>query len=128
MGKRFEDLICWQKAIDLDAEVYQLVLNGHINFDQALKYQTLKSAGSIADNIAEGFERGGNKEFIHFLYIAKGSCGELRSQLARAKRRAILSEKEHEIYSEKCRKLSAMIMNFISVLLKSELKGPKYRN
>ena len=77
--KRFEDLIVWQKARILAKEVYILSKRKGIKEDFGLKDQILNSSGSIPDNIAEGFERNGNKEYKQFLSIAKGSAGELRS-------------------------------------------------
>src|SRR5579872_6629495 len=80
----FEDLIAWQKARALDKEVFSVVNSSGIAKDFGLKDQILRSSGSVMDNIAEGFERSGKREFIQFLAIAKASCGELRSQFYRA--------------------------------------------
>ena len=66
MAKSFEELECWQKAADLDSQIYNFIMNSKIRTEFELKDQMLRSSGSIADNIAEGFERGGNKEFIQF--------------------------------------------------------------
>ena len=79
------------------------------------------------DNIAEGFERTGNKEFLNFLYIAKGSCGEVRSQLIRAKDVGYLTSEEYEELYIECRKLSACIMNFIKEVRASEFAGAKFK-
>ena len=82
--KRFEEIKAWQKARVLNSRVGDIIDKGQFKRNFRLIDQVEGSAGSIMDNIAEGFERSGNKEFVQFLYIAKGSCGEFRSQLYRA--------------------------------------------
>ena len=79
--QRFEDLIAWQMARVLAAEVYRVTETGRIARDFGLKDQMRRAAVSIMSNIAEGFERGRMSEFHQFLSVAKGSCAELRSQL-----------------------------------------------
>ncbi len=78
--KRFEEIKAWQKARVLNSRVGDIIDKGQFKRNFRLIDQVEGSAGSIMDNIAEGFERSGNKEFVQFLYIAKGSCGEFRSQ------------------------------------------------
>lgn len=123
----FEDLAIFQKARELSKKIYQVTKEGEFKHDYRFVSQIRASSGSIMDNIAEGFERGGNKEFVNFLYIAKGSCGEVRSQLIRANDVGFLTlEKYQELYTE-CRKLSAGIMNFIKEIKGSEITGEKYK-
>lgn len=86
---RFEDLRVWQLAVERAAEVYELFAACR---DFGFKDQIQRAAVSISSNIAEVFERGSNKEFLQFLYYAKGSCGEVRSQLRLARRLGLLSE------------------------------------
>ena len=122
----FEDLAIFQKARDLSKKIYDITKLEEFKLDYRFVSQIRASSGSIMDNIAEGFERSGNKEFVNFLYIAKGSCGEVGSQLIRANDVGYLEpEKYNELYNE-CRKLSAGIMNFIKEIKSSDKVGVKY--
>ena len=91
--ERFEDIIAWQKAKVHTIQIYKLFEQSK---DYGLKDQIQRASVSIMNNIAEGFERKGNKEFSHFLYIAKGSCGEVRSMLILAKELKKLSDRESD--------------------------------
>ena len=123
----FEELTIFQKARELSKKIYPITQRGEFKYDTRFVQQIRASAGSIMDNIAEGFERTGNKEFLNFLYIAKGSCGEVRSQLIRANDLGYMTKEEYdELYTE-CRKLSAGIMNFIKEIRTSEYAGAKYK-
>jgi four helix bundle protein len=82
VAQRFEDLVAWQKARELSREVYRITGTGILRRDRVLVDQMRRAAVSVMSNIAEGFERQASlAEFSHFLSIAKGSCGEIRSQL-----------------------------------------------
>ena len=123
----FEELAIFQKARELSKKIYPVTNRDGFKSDFRFVQQIRAAAGSIMDNIAEGFERTGNKEFLNFLYIAKGSCGEVRSQLIRANDVGYLTPEEFdELYSE-CRKLSAGIMNFIKEIKASDLTGAKFK-
>lgn len=125
--KRFEDIISWQEARKMNRVIGELIDGGRFKNNYRLINQVEGSAGSIMDNIAEGFERGGNKEFIQFLYIAKGSCGELRSQLYRAIDRNYINQKEFDTFSIHAIKINSLIQKLITYLENSELKGIKYQ-
>jgi four helix bundle protein len=123
----FEELAIFQKARELSKKIYPITQRGEFKYDTRFVQQIRAAVGSIMDNIAEGFERTGNKEFLNFLYIAKGSCGEVRSQLIRANDLGYMTKEEYdELYTE-CRKLSAGIMNFIKEIRTSEYAGAKYK-
>ena len=125
--KDFEEHAIFQKARELSKKIYPVTNREVFKSDYRFVQQIRAAAGSIMDNIAEGFERTGNKEFLNFLYIAKGSCGEVRSQLIRANDIGYLTPEEYEeLYSE-CRKLSAGIMNFIKEIKASDLTGAKFK-
>jgi four helix bundle protein len=122
---KFEDLEIWQDARDLNKKIRYITEKSSLKNDFSIKDQILRSSGSVMDNIAEGFERDGNKEFIQFLYIAKGSLGETRSQLHRAYDSGhIIEEKYNELIND-CLNLSPRIAGFINYLAKSEFKGIK---
>lgn len=124
--KTFEDLEVWQKARVLANEIWNRTLNNSFSKDFSLRDQINRSSGSIMDNIAEGFERGGNKEFIQFLSYSKGSCGEVRSQLYRAKDRNHINEAEFNTLVVQAAEVGKQIGGFMNYLSQSEIKGTKY--
>ena len=125
--KDFEELAIFQKARELSKKIYPVTNRDGFKSDFRFVQQIRAAAGSIMDNIAEGFERTGNKEFLNFLYIAKGSCGEVRSQLIRANDVGYLTPEEYEELYSDSRKLSASIMNFIKEIKTSDITGAKYK-
>lgn len=125
--KKFEEIISWQESRALNKIIGDLIDSNRFKTNFRLINQIEGSAGSIMDNIAEGFERGGNREFIQFLFIAKSSCGELRSQLYRAADRNYITLQEFETFSVHAMKISSLIQKLISYLEDSELKGIKYK-
>lgn len=124
--EKFEDLEVWKLAREICKDISQLFNETELSQDYALKNQVNRSSGSIMDNIAEGFERNGNKEFIQFLSIAKASCGELRSQLYRVVDRNYINQEQFEKYQNTVLLESKKISAFINYLINSELKGSKY--
>lgn len=126
--ERFEDIISWKEAGELNKTIGNLIHTGRLKNNFRLINQMEGSAGSIMDHIAEGFERGGNKEFIQFLFIAKGSCGELRSQLYRALDRNYITQDEFDLIAVHAKKISNLIHHFIKYLENTEQKGIKYKN
>jgi len=121
--KSFEDIESWKKARILCAAIGKLIDEENFNKNYRLIQQIEGSSGSIMDNIAEGFERGTKGEFIQFLGYAKGSCGELRSQLYRALDRSYISKEKFEQQKSQCEQISGLLQNFIKYLQNSELKG-----
>ncbi len=111
--KKFEEIIAWQKAGELSLSVYEKLKN---NNDFAFKNQIQRAAVSIMNNIAEGFERKGNKEFKQFLFIAKGSCGELRSMLYLALKLKYLSEEDFKKLHNLSIEISKLLSGFIKTL------------
>jgi len=125
--KRFEDIEAWQKARILSNLVYQEVSKDIFKNDKKLRSQMLGSSGSVMDNIAEGQGRGGSKEFKQFLWIAKGSSAELRSQLYRSFDRNFISQNTFNDLFAKADEIEKMIKGLINHIERSEIKGIKYK-
>ncbi len=114
----FEEIVSWQKARELNKEIYTIT-NEHEKFkrDFGLRDQIRRSSISISSNIAEGFERETTKEFIRFLYIAKASAGEFRSQLYLANDIEYLDSEEFEKLKLKVNEVSKLISGLIKYLV-----------
>ena len=125
--KRFEDLEIWQHARELSKFINGLIERDKFKYNFSLKDQISRSSGSIMDNIAEGFERGGNKEFVNFLTYSKGSTGEVRSQSYRAFDIGLISQDEFDYLIKETNSLSERIGKFISYLRNTEYKGVKFK-
>lgn len=124
---RFEDLEIWQEARRLFNQIKVIANETDLKTDFRLKDQIKASAGSVMDNIAEGFEKDWNLEFRQFLSIAKGSAGEARSQLYRVFDSEYISEEKLNILVDAYEKLSKRIAAFISYLNNKDFKGNKFK-
>ncbi|HSD61906.1 MAG TPA: four helix bundle protein [Burkholderiales bacterium] len=123
----FEDLEVWRKARELTKLIYAASENGRFGRDLPLRDQVRRAAISIPSNIAEGFERGGRTEFVQFLYIAKGSAGEVRTQLFIALDQRYLTEGEFRTLLEVVVEVSEMLAGLIRYLHRAPLRGTKYK-
>ncbi len=124
--ERFEDLDIWKLSKDVANQVYDVTSTGKFSQDYVLRDQVRRAVVSIFSNIAEGFERNGNKEFLQFLSIAKASCGEVRAQLIFANDRDYISSEQYEALVKNLVSLSSQIGGFIKYLKQSDLKGMKF--
>jgi len=111
--ENFKQLRVWQEAKMLAVEVYRITATGRLAKDFGLRDQMQRSAVSIASNIAEGYERHSDKEFIRFLLIAKGSLSELRTQLEIAKDIEYVDQENFDVFDEKCVKTGSMLTKLI---------------
>ena len=114
--KKFEDVIAWQKARELVKMVYEMTQEGYFARDFSLKDQIRRAAVSIMSNIAEGFSRQTDKEFIQFLYIAKGSVSETQSQLYVARDLGYIQIEEFNRVYETASEIARLITGFIRYL------------
>ena len=114
--RSFEDLLVWQKGIALAKRIYEITAQGALQKDFGLKDQLQRAAVSIPTNIAEGFERASTREYIHFLVIAKGSAGELRSLLQVALEIGYLPEEQYITLRAAAVEISSYLANLIKSL------------
>jgi len=126
-AKYFEDLEIWQEARRLTNKIYDITKQPALSKDFSLCNQIRRASVSIMSNIAEGYERGGNQEFLQYLSIAKGSCGEARCQLYIVIDQCYAEREECEKLIDRLKKLSIMIHNFMSYLKESPFRGAKYK-
>jgi four helix bundle protein len=125
--RRFEDLEAWKLARLIARDVYRLTRKGDFARDFGLRDQICRSAVSIMANIAEGFDRDGDKEFQNFLSIAKSSSGETRSLMYVALDQEYVTEDEFAAVTSRLVECSRVISGLSKYLRQSDLKGPKYR-
>ena len=120
--EKFEDIGVWKIARELVNDLYKITQTVPFSRDWGLKDQLQRASVSIMLNIAEGYERGSNKEFIQFLFIAKASAGEVRSLSYVAYDQKYLDEKVFSNLSSKASVISRQIKGFIVYLQKSNIK------
>ncbi|SFD62816.1 four helix bundle protein [Flavobacterium phragmitis] len=125
--ERFEDLEIWRLAREICQQIEFLIQNTNLKTNYSLKDQIDRSSGSVMDNIAEGFERNGNREFINFLSMAKGSAGEVKSQSYRAFDKKLISEEQHLKLNESVELVKNKIGAMMNYLNNCEIKGLKFK-
>jgi four helix bundle protein len=125
--ERFEDIEAWQKARELVKAVYGVTADGAFARDFGLRDQIRRAVVSVLSNIAEGFERGGDKEFSQFLAVAKGSCGEVRAQLYVALDQRYINEEQFDTLSGNAVQISRLLAGLMTYLRQSGYKGSKFK-
>ena len=125
--KRFEDVEAWKKGRELTQRIYQITSQTKFTRDYTLRDQIRRAAISITSNIAEGFDRGGNREFVQFLAIARGSASELKSQIYTALDVGYVDQKEFAELYQLAHSVVLLIGGFIKYLQQSELGGQKFK-
>lgn len=115
--QRFEDIIAWQKSQDLTILIYETFKNCR---DFSFVDQIKRAVVSISNNIAEGFDRHSKKEFANFLYIARGSCSEVRSMLHLSQRLNLIDDKTHSTLVEKSNEIARILTKLISSLVEKK--------
>jgi four helix bundle protein len=126
--ERFEQLPVWQASIELAVRIYALTAKPNFRRERSLRDQIERATVSISNNIAEGFERGTNQELLTFLYISRGSAGEVRSMLCLIERLPGFRDLESEISNLKsdAESVSRQLGAWIHSLQDSDLKGQRY--
>ena len=124
--ERFEDIEAWKRSRLLTKKVYDCTKQRGFDKDFGLKDQIRRASVSTMSNIAEGFERGGNQEFLQFLATAKGSSGEVRAQLYVALDQGYITQQQFDDMQNDAESVSKMVGGFMTYLQKSGLRGSKY--
>jgi four helix bundle protein len=124
--ERFEDIEAWKRSRLLTRKIYDCTKQRGFDKDFGLKDQIRRASVSTMSNIAEGFERGGNQEFLQFLAMAKGSSGEVRAQLYVAFDQGYITQQQFDDMSRDAESISKMVGGFMGYLKKSGLRGSKY--
>jgi four helix bundle protein len=122
----FEEIKAWQKARILCSKIYFLATTTDLAKDYKLKDQINGSSGSVMDNIAEGFGRGGNKEFVQFLEVSHGSACECQSQLCRLIDRSYIDKATFDELYLLCNEIRKMLVSLINHIQKTNFKGIKF--
>ncbi len=125
--RSFKDIKAWQKGIELAREIYKASNTGPFSKDYPLRNQIRAAVISISSNIAEGFEREGNKEFIQFLTVAKGSTAEVQTQIRIALEAEHISKSDFERLENLCIEIISLISGFLRYLRSSGFKGNKFK-
>ena len=125
--ERFEDIVAWQKARILTEDIYAAARIGGFARDFGLKDQIQRASVSIMSNIAEGFERGGDNEFIQYLSHAKGSCGEVKSQLYVALDQTYIPASSFDQLYGNADEVSRVVGGFMNYLQRSQVGGHKFK-
>lgn len=124
---KFEDIVAWQKAPQLTRNIYAHTKVGSFSRDFGLRDQVQRASVSIMGNIAEGFEREGDKEFVQFLSCSKGSCGEVKAHLYVALDQQYLTQTQFcDLYNE-TDEVGRLISGFMAYLRQSDLRGRKFK-
>jgi len=124
---RFEELEVWQEARLLNKSIWQLTQKEDFKSYFSLNEQLRRASISIMNNISEGFERNGNKEFVQFLSIAKGNTAEVKNMLYALLDLELISQKEFEELSQASEKLRNKIAKLMNYLKTSDFKGSKFQ-
>jgi len=125
--EKFEDILAWQKARALTKEIYASTKTAPFAKDYGLKGQIQRAAVSTMSNIAEGYERGGDKEFVQFLSLSKESCGEVRSDLYVAVDQGYITPVRFDDLYSCTVEIGRLLSGFMTYLQDSQLRGSKYR-
>lgn len=125
--QKFEDLICWQKARELTKFVYEISKYRNFDIDRGLQDQIRRAAVSVMSNIAEGFDRATKFELINYFYIAKGSCGEVRSQLYIALDSGYIDMSKFRNGIQLCDECSRLIQSFIYKVKSGSKEGIQFK-